>query len=123
MRGYLQKVPFRNAEWMHDLTMRSNCKEGYLYEVLVNLDGGGISAGLWQYVWTFQECSFAEWAKDLQMHRHLNQDHDPEVLDRTIKDKIINGLIGHTEISLSDDEDLVLRSYAPDYYRKFFVVV
>jgi hypothetical protein len=79
------------------------------------------SEGIFQLVWNFNFCNFEAWAKELQRDNRLEANIDPWDIDASLKEKLQKALVSEKKkLELTDEEYLVLWSYAPDYYKQFF---
>lgn len=80
--------------------------------------------GAFQLVWNFNFCNFDGWARDLRIAKRLGIDIIPSDIDASLKEKLQNALTSEEKkVELTDEEYLVLWSYAPDYFRDFFSTV
>lgn len=87
-------------------------------------ENGGTCAGLFKYVWTFNGCRFADNLRDLRRLGNaeaLQIKSDPDDLEKSLKEKLINALVKNIPVELTDEENFALQSYGPDYYSQFFV--
>ncbi len=91
-------------------------KEGILWKIEYPANR---KQGSFRYVWNFGDCSFDAWITYLQGLGKLPKE-DAEKKSEGIKEKLIQSLITNSSAELSDEEFLVVQSYAPDYFRLFF---
>ena len=124
MIGMIRRVPVENAkDCLFNSTMAKNIQNGQAWQVVYPLKRGAIS-GAFKYVYGFNGCCFARIAEHLKRHQGKLAGVDANKMDATLKEKLVAALLTEDKVvELTDDEDLVLRAYAPDYYRKFFAVV
>ncbi len=105
MEGFLKKLP-------------SGYGDGNEYAILRHGKEATLS-GVFLYVWTFRGCTFAQWAEELKKVNRLPQSTTSHLLDATLKDKLVNALLGNYALELTDEEFTVLKSYLGEYYRRF----
>jgi hypothetical protein len=98
------------------------CAQGHLYACVGDLEALPPIRPIWRRFWTFRTCFYAECVEKLQQENRLKATIDPNELDHSLKAKLVSGALHHDDILLTDDEELVLRSYAPVFYRRCFVV-
>lgn len=107
MEGFLKKLP-------------SGYGDGNEYAILRRSKDATLS-GVFLYVWTFRGCTFAQWAEELKKVNRLPQSTTSHLLDATLKDKLVNALLGNYALELTDEEFTVLKSYLGEYYKRFFL--
>ncbi len=100
--------------------IKEACASGTLWSVIYPLKDGKTCTGVFRYVWNFNDCNYDGWVKHLQKSKHLSEETSPEMLDMTIKTKLVNACIAKVPMEFTDEEIFVVKSYAPDYYKSFF---
>ena len=125
MLGVLRRVPAEVAkECIYNSTMAANITKGEAWQVVYPRKDGGFSDGAFKYVWSFNGCIFASLVERIKKNEGKLYGVDAKELDATLKRKLAAALLTEDKVvELTDDEDLVLRAYAPDYYRHFFAEV
>lgn len=124
MLGMIRRVPVEAAKnCLFNSAMAKNIQNGQAWQVVYPLKRG-VSSGAFKYVYGFNGCCFAKITEHLKKHQGKLAGVDVKEMDATLKEKLVAALLTEDKVvELTDDEDLVLRAYAPDYYRKFFAVV
>lgn len=124
MVGMIRRVPVEAAKnCFFNSVMAKNIQNGQAWQVVYPLKRGA-SSGAFKYVWSFNGCCFAKITEHLKRQRGQLAGVDAKKMDATLKEKLVAALLTEDKVvELTDDEDLVLRAYAPDYYRQFFAVV
>ena len=126
MNGHLEKYTDANGVLFAQLYIRNAVEAGTYYRIVspmydnVEYDGEGI----FQHVWNFNDCNFDGWVKDLQKRHHISSAVSSSAMDCVLKRKLQQALISSRKtLELTEEEYLVLKSYAPDYFRQFFSLV
>ena len=110
LKGHLSKASYSHS---FDHTIRKACAEGRLWQVTT----GDNCAGVFNYVWTFRDCQFNRVIDELENQGKLCS----ELSSKELQDKIIDALCKNQYLEFTADEELVLRCYLGDYFKKFFV--
>lgn len=123
--GMICRIPVEDADnCFFNSALAKSIKNGEAWHVVYPLNDGGTCPGAFKYVYGFNGCCFAKITKDLKRQQGKLAGVDAQQMDATLKKKLVAALLTEDKVvELTDDEDLVLRAYAPDYYRKFFAVV
>lgn len=125
LNGYLQKIDAKYANVVHDYKLAEQIRKGCAWECRYPTKEGSTN-GQFDYIWTFQDCRFAEDIRYAQEHGGYFTGIDADAMDGMLKQKLINALTSKEQvITVTEDEDKVLRHYlgSNSYYRQFFVEV
>ena len=124
MNGMLRRCMYSGAMLMWaPYEIKEAATKGELYEVLYPLDNGKFIPGLFNYVWTFNDCRFEQWAVYLQKEKLLSEIVNPYEVEVSLKRKLTQLLVNEEPLECDPIENLVLFSYAPDYFSRFFTKV
>lgn len=125
LSGYLKNIPPAEAVFYFDYGRAQIVREGRAWTVRYQDSQIGDCPGRFNYVWTFNGCRFAETITCLQKDNYLSSDINAEAMDKALKSKLINSLIGSHIVELTDEEDYLLKVYLGknSYYRDFFTEV
>lgn len=124
MNGMLRRCMYSGAMLMWaPYEIKEAATKGGLYEVLYPLDNGKFIPGLFNYVWTFNDCRFEQWAVYLQKEKLLSEIVNPYEVEVSLKRKLTQLLVNEEPLECDPIENLVLFSYAPDYFSRFFTKV
>jgi hypothetical protein len=115
-KGSLQRVSNLNDCYWLPQNMIEAAKNGSYYSVTYS-NG---ACGAFQYVWTFNGCNFASWARMLKKKGFLPAEVSADTISDSLKKKIIAALVNNEAFSLSENEGLVLKTYLGNYYETFF---
>lgn len=110
LKGHLSKASYSHS---FDHTIRKACAEGRLWQVTT----GDNCTGVFNYVWTFRYCQFNRVIDELKDQGKLCG----ELSSEELQDKIVDALCKNQYLEFTSDEELVLRCYLGDYFKKFFV--
>ncbi len=124
VNGMLRRCMYSGAMLMWaPYEIKEAATKGELYEVLYPLDNGEFISGLFNYVWTFNDCRFEQWAVYLQKEKLLSEIVNPYEIEVSLKRKLTQLLVNKEPLECDPIENLVLFSYAPDYFSRFFTKV
>lgn len=133
MKGKVRKYSGHPSH-LRDANLRLAAEKGTFYEVV---DPGNIEEtypnyragdvhyqreGLFQFVWNFKECRFESHVRTMQSHGYLLE-ADAEQIDKALKYKVLKGFATGKAFELTNDENVVLKSYLGKYYKTFFTEV
>lgn len=119
MNGYLEKES--NTAGIIDNSLIEKIEQGKYYRIVYPCKDGGKAIGRFKYVWTFMDCSFASCARDSEFIKRALNGADENEIEARLKEKLVDGLLGNWVVSLSKEENIVLKGYLGCYYEKFFV--
>ncbi len=124
MNGFVTKVDPKYACGCLNSSYAELIRDGRAWEVCFATKTG-TTVGAFQYVWTFRDCCFQSMiVREHEQETRSYKGIDAEVMDKTLKDKLVAALVSSDNvIELTDEEDMVLRHYLGNYYKQFFAEV
>ena len=121
VNGMLRRCMYSGAMLMWaPYEIKEAATKGGLYEVLYPLDNGEFISGLFNYVWTFNDCEFERLAAYLQKEKLLSEDINPKEIDVSLKRKLTQSLVDKKPLIVDYDECELLYTYLLDYFSSFF---
>lgn len=139
MSGQIQKIAPAIANTVWDYRLAENIRAGKAWECIYPTREGSICMGVFRYVWTFRNCTFAKdiaWTQSKLRDVRVRNFYSPEAIacydrinaeamDAELKGKIIAALLTEERtVVLEDTEDMILKHYlGSEYYNAFFCEV
>ena len=126
MNGRLEKCTDTNEMFHAQLYIRNAVKSDTHYRIVSSMyDNHEYNGeGIFQLVWNFNDCNFDGWVKDLQKRHYISSVVSSTVIDSVLKRKLQRALISSRKtLDLTEEEYLILKSYAPDYFKQFLSLV
>ena len=135
MYGCIQRIPAHEACGILNYRLAEEIRTGKAWQC-VYIAGERTCQGAFQYVWNFRDCTFGGhinqiknyMAKNPQAYteeeKNIYASLDAEKADEQLKNKLVSALLTESKIiELSEAENMVLKHYLGEYYRRFFAEV
>ena len=135
MYGCIQRIPAHEACGILNYRLAEEIRTGKAWQC-VYIAGEITCQGAFQYVWNFRDCTFGGhinqiknyMAKNPQAYteeeKNIYASLDAEKADEQLKNKLVSALLTESKIiELSEAENMVLKHYLGEYYRRFFAEV
>lgn len=120
MCGEMHPSDFNSVMLMFDpVKTKEAAARDELYEVISPMGYKGRPL-VFSLVWTFNDCEFERWAILLQENQLLPKIVSPYEIDVSLKRKLTRLLVNNEPLVCDPIENVVLFSYAPDYFFRFF---
>lgn len=81
----------------------------------------GSFPGIFTNIWTPNNCRFSDWIEALKLYDKVNEDTDPNALDKKLKEAIIDAAVNNSVLRLTEEEYMILLSFMADKFSQIFV--